>query len=87
MSVVTLGELKLGVINADDDAIRARRADTLALARAADPPSSGVASARCALLGFLSQAGFGGGFSAWFRPRGEGVFCDAKRNEVPTRVA
>ena len=41
MSVVTLGELKLGVINADDDAIRARRADTLALARAADPPSSG----------------------------------------------
>lgn len=37
VSVITIGELKLGVINADDDATRARRADTLALARAADP--------------------------------------------------
>ncbi len=37
VSVITIGELKLGVINADDDAIKARRADTLALARAADP--------------------------------------------------
>ncbi|HTD58385.1 MAG TPA: PIN domain-containing protein [Solirubrobacteraceae bacterium] len=37
VSVITIGELKLGVINAEDDAIRARRADTLALARAADP--------------------------------------------------
>jgi predicted nucleic acid-binding protein len=43
VSVVTLGELKLGVINADDDAIKARRADTLALARAADPIPIGEA--------------------------------------------
>jgi predicted nucleic acid-binding protein len=34
---VTIGELQLGVLNADDDSIRARRAETLALARAADP--------------------------------------------------
>lgn len=37
VSVVTIGELQLGVLNAADDATRARRADTLALARAADP--------------------------------------------------
>jgi hypothetical protein len=37
VSVVTLGELQLGVLNAGDDAVRARRADTLALARSADP--------------------------------------------------
>ena len=43
VSVVTLGELKLGVIHADDDVIRARRADTLALARAADPIPIGEA--------------------------------------------
>ena len=43
VSVVTIGELKLGVINADDGAIRARRADTLALARAADPIPIGEA--------------------------------------------
>jgi predicted nucleic acid-binding protein len=37
VSVVTIGELKLGVIHAGDEATKARRADTLALARAADP--------------------------------------------------
>ena len=37
VSVVTIGELHLGVLNASDDAIRVRRADTLALARSADP--------------------------------------------------
>ena len=37
MSVITLGELQLGVLGAVDDALRARRADTLALARTADP--------------------------------------------------
>jgi predicted nucleic acid-binding protein len=37
VSVVSIGELQLGVLNADGDSIRARRADTLALARAADP--------------------------------------------------
>jgi predicted nucleic acid-binding protein len=35
--VVTIGELQLGVLNATDDATRARRADTLAFARSADP--------------------------------------------------
>jgi predicted nucleic acid-binding protein len=37
VSVITIGELQLGVLNAGDPAIRSRRADTLALARAADP--------------------------------------------------
>jgi predicted nucleic acid-binding protein len=37
VSVVTIGELQLGVLNAADDATRTRRADTLALARTADP--------------------------------------------------
>jgi len=37
VSVVTIGELQLGVLAAGEDATRARRADTLALARAADP--------------------------------------------------
>jgi predicted nucleic acid-binding protein len=37
VSVVTIGELQLGVLNAPDDLARARRAGTLALARTADP--------------------------------------------------
>jgi predicted nucleic acid-binding protein len=37
VSAVTIGELQLGVLAATDDEIRARRADTLSLARAADP--------------------------------------------------
>lgn len=37
LSVITIGELQLGVLNAADAATRARRADTLAVARAADP--------------------------------------------------
>lgn len=38
ISVVTIGELELGVLAAaDDEDIRSQRADTLALARAADP--------------------------------------------------
>jgi predicted nucleic acid-binding protein len=37
VSVVTIGELQLGVLSAPDDSTRARRADTLALARNADP--------------------------------------------------
>ncbi len=37
VSVVTIGELQLGVLNAAETALRTRRADTLALARAADP--------------------------------------------------
>lgn len=43
VSVVTIGELKLGVVNAQDDDTRARRADTLALVRAADPIPIGEA--------------------------------------------
>lgn len=43
VSVVTIGELQLGLLNAGDDAVRARRADTLALARAADPIPIGEA--------------------------------------------
>ncbi|CCK62768.1 Conserved protein of unknown function with PIN domain, possible toxin VapC8 [Mycobacterium canettii CIPT 140070017] len=37
LSVITIGELQLGVLNAGDSATRSRRADTLALARTADP--------------------------------------------------
>ena len=37
VSVVTIGELQLGVLSAPDADSRARRADTLALARTADP--------------------------------------------------
>ena len=37
VSVVTIGELQLGVLQATDGATRARRAETLALARTADP--------------------------------------------------
>jgi predicted nucleic acid-binding protein len=37
VSVVTIGELQLGVLAARNDELRARRADTLAVARAADP--------------------------------------------------
>lgn len=37
VSVITIGELELGVLAADDDDLRARRADTLALARESDP--------------------------------------------------
>jgi predicted nucleic acid-binding protein len=37
VSVVTIGELQLGVLHAGDAATRARRGETLAQARAADP--------------------------------------------------
>lgn len=37
VSVITIGELQLGVLAAPDVERRARRADTLALARTADP--------------------------------------------------
>lgn len=43
VSVVTIGELQLGVLAAKDASARARRADTLALARAADPIPIGEA--------------------------------------------
>lgn len=37
VSVVSLGELQLGVLAATDPGVKAQRADTLALARTADP--------------------------------------------------
>jgi predicted nucleic acid-binding protein len=37
VSVVTIGELELGVLSASDTASRARRGDTLALAKTAEP--------------------------------------------------
>jgi predicted nucleic acid-binding protein len=37
VSVVTIGELQLGVLNAAEDNVRARRAETLSLARTGDP--------------------------------------------------
>jgi hypothetical protein len=43
VSVVTIGELQLGVLNAGDDDVRARRAETLELARRADPIAIGEA--------------------------------------------
>lgn len=43
LSVMTIGELQLGVLAAVDPQIRARRADTLALARSADPIGMGEA--------------------------------------------
>ena len=37
VSVVTIGELELGVLSSSDSDVRSRRGDTLALARTADP--------------------------------------------------
>ena len=37
VSVITIGELELGVLSATDSTSRARRADTLAFARSVDP--------------------------------------------------
>ena len=44
VSAVTIGELQLGVLAAADDETRARRADTLSLARTADPLALGEAA-------------------------------------------
>jgi predicted nucleic acid-binding protein len=59
VSVVTLGELELGVLTAEDAETRARRADTLALARAADPipMSEAVMSAFARLVYDCRRAG------------------------------
>ncbi len=59
VSVVTIGELELGVLAAGDPETRARRADTLALARAADPipVSEAVASAFARLVHDCRRAG------------------------------
>lgn len=59
VSVVTIGELDLGVISAGDPAARARRADTLAVARGFDPLpiSETVMSAWARLVADCRQAG------------------------------
>jgi predicted nucleic acid-binding protein len=59
ISVVTLGELKFGVLAAKDAPARARRADTLALARRADPIpiSEAVMMAWARLVSDCRQAG------------------------------
>lgn len=58
VSVVTIGELRLGVLNAENDDIRARRAETLALAREADPIpiSEAVMSAWATLVADCARA-------------------------------
>jgi predicted nucleic acid-binding protein len=59
VSVVTIGELQLGVLAAADAGARARRADTLALARAADPIpiSEAIMVAWARLVSDCRQAG------------------------------
>ncbi|HEY3182245.1 MAG TPA: PIN domain-containing protein [Gaiellaceae bacterium] len=59
VSVVTIGELELGVLAAADPETRARRAGTLELARAADPIPIGepVMSAFARLVHDCRQAG------------------------------
>jgi predicted nucleic acid-binding protein len=59
VSVVSIGELQLGVLAAIDDQSKARRADTLTLARAADPIpiSEAVMAAWARLVVDCRQAG------------------------------
>jgi predicted nucleic acid-binding protein len=59
VSVVTIGELQLGVLLAGDGSSRARRAETLALARTADPIpiSEAVMGAWARLVADCSAAG------------------------------
>ncbi len=59
VSVVTIGELELGVLAAADETARARRGDTLALAREADPVpvSEAVMSARARSVADCRRAG------------------------------
>ncbi|CCC43004.1 PIN domain-containing protein [Mycobacterium canettii] len=59
LSVMTIGELQLGVLNAGDSATRSRRADTLALARTADqiPVSEAVMISLARLVADCRAAG------------------------------
>ena len=59
VSVLTIGELRLGVLNAEDDNIRALRAETLSLARAADPlpVSEAVTTAWATIVSDCRRAG------------------------------
>lgn len=59
VSVVTLAELELGVLNARDAATRTQRGDTLALARQADPVpvTESAMSAWARLVADCAEAG------------------------------
>jgi predicted nucleic acid-binding protein len=59
VSVVTIGELQLGVLSAADHAVRARRGETLALARRSDPMpiSEAVMTAWAHLVADCRRAG------------------------------
>ncbi len=59
VSVITLGELELGVLAADDGEVRARRADTVSLARESDPipVSESVMTAWANLVNDCRRAG------------------------------
>lgn len=59
VSVISLGELELGALAADDGEVRARRADTLALARKSDPipVSEAVMTAWAHLVNDCRRAG------------------------------
>lgn len=59
VSVISLGELELGVLTADNSDVRARRADTLALARNSDPipVSESVITAWAHLVNDCRRAG------------------------------
>jgi predicted nucleic acid-binding protein len=59
VSVVSIGELQLGVLNAEDNSTRSRRADTLALARTADtiPISEAVMVTWARLVASCKSAG------------------------------
>jgi len=59
VSVVTLGELEFGVLASADEETRVRRADTLSLARSADPipVSESVMSAWARLVADARRAG------------------------------
>lgn len=61
VSVVTIGELELGVLAAADDDVRATRADTLAFARVSDPlpVSEAVMSEWARLVYNCRRAGVG----------------------------
>jgi predicted nucleic acid-binding protein len=62
VSVVTIGELQLGVLHAPDESSRARRGETLALARTADPIpiSEAVIVTWARLVADCRAAGVGG---------------------------
>ncbi len=59
VSVLTIGELRLGVLNAQEEDIRALRAETLSLARAADPlpVSEAVTTAWATMVSDCRRAG------------------------------